>query len=170
MQWAKENTRGYNTKFEEIVCTPSISYQTGAASSATFTGDTDGSDNWDYICSVDPEGTANAAVNYPAFNWVNTYNETYKSKLGSARPAWYMPSIAELCEVYKNKDAVNASLLKIKGLDGTYADSNLGTGYFWSSSLHSDFNVSAWLAVFGSGNLSLSNKGYNGDVCCIAGF
>ena len=170
LQWAKENTRGYNTKFEEIVCTPSISYQTGAASSATFTGDTDGSDNWDYICSVDPEGTANAAVNYPAFDWVNTYNETYKSKLGSARPAWYMPSIAELCEVYKNKDAVNASLLKIKGLDGTYADSNLGTGYFWSSSLHSDFNVSAWLAVFGSGNLSLSNKGYNGDVCCIAGF
>ena len=171
LQWAKDKTTGYNTKFEGIICTPSIAYQTGAAASATFTGDKNGSDNWDYICSIDPEGTADAATNYPAFAWVQNYNTTYSDKLGSARPAWYMPSIAELCEVYKNKDAVNASLLKIKGLDGTYADSNLGTGYFWSSSQHSDYTYYAWLAEFGSGYLSsyyFKNSNYN--VCCIAGF
>ena len=171
LQWAKDKTTGYNTKFEGIICTPSIAYQTRAAASATFTGDKNGSDNWDYICSIDPEGTADAATNYPAFAWVQNYNTTYSDKLGSARPAWYMPSIAELCEVYKNKDAVNASLLKIKGLDGTYADSNLGTGYFWSSSQHSDYTYYAWLAEFGSGYLSsyyFKNSNYN--VCCIAGF
>lgn len=170
LQWAKDNTTGYKTKFEGIICTPSISYQNGAAASATFTGDTDGSDNWDYICSIDPEGTANAAVNYPAFDWVNKYNTTYSDKLGAARPAWYMPSIAELCEVYKNKDAVNASLSKINGLDGTYADSNLGTDYIWSSSQHSNYDGSTWLAGFGSGNLGHSGKSYNYNVCCIAGF
>ncbi|WP_277055263.1 DUF4959 domain-containing protein [Treponema socranskii] len=170
LQWAKDKTTGYNTKFEGIICTPS---KTGieAAASATFTGDTDGSDNWDYICSIDPEGTADAATNYPAFDWVNTYNETYKNKLGAARPAWYMPSIAELCEVYKNKDAVNASLSKINGIDGAYADANLGRGEFWSSSQSSGYNSDAWLAVFGSGGLYGNySKYFNFNVCCIAGF
>ena len=170
LQWAKDKTTGYNTKFEGIICTPSKT-EIEAAASATFTGDTDGSDNWDYICSVDPVGAANADVNYPAFDWVNTYNETYKNKLGAARPAWYMPSIAELCEVYKNKDAVNASLSKINGIDGAYADANLGRGEFWSSSQSSGYNSDAWLAVFGSGGLYGNySKYFNFNVCCIAGF
>ncbi|MGI5057124.1 DUF4959 domain-containing protein, partial [Treponema socranskii] len=173
LKWAKENTTGYTTKFEGIVCTPSKTGN-GAAASATFTGDTDGSDNWDYICSVDPEGTAAAAVNYPAFDWVNKYNETYASKLGAARPAWYMPSIAELCEVYKNREAINASLSKINGLDSAYANASLGTGGFWSSSQHPYYDNIAWYAdfgsVFGSGNLESSLKKSTGNVCCIAGF
>ena len=170
LQWAKDKTTGYSTKFEGIVCTPSRSHTSGAAAWATFTGDTGGSDNWDYICSIDPEGTADAATNYPAFDWVNTYNETYKNKLGAARPAWYMPSIAELSEVYKNKDTVNASLLKIKGINGAYADANLETGWFWSSSQLSDGDYVAWLAEFGSGTLYYSYKYNNNDVCCIACF
>ena len=168
-KWVKENTTGYTTKFEGIICTPSqIGYD--AIATATFTGDTDGSDNWDYICSVDPEGTANAAVNYPAFDWVNKYNTVYASKLGNARPAWYMPSIAELCEVYKNLEAVNASLSKINGLNSAYADSNLGGNYYWSSSQRSDYRYNAWDAVFGSGYLSNNAKSFSDDVCCIAGF
>ena len=168
LEWAKNGTTGYKTEFKGIICTPSVA-GSGAAAMATFTGDTEGSDNWDYICSVDSEGTANAAVNYPAFNWVNTYNTTYASQLGSARPAWYMPSIAELCQVYKNKEAVNESLSKINGLDSGYADVSLGTGWYWSSSQDS-LNLSAWLAYFGSGILYYNFK-FNGNyVCCIAGF
>ena len=172
LSWAKDKTTGYTTKFEGIICTPSVA-GSGAAATATFTGDKGGSDNWDYICSVDPEGTANAAVNYPAFDWVNTYNETYKSKLGAARPAWYMPSIAELCEVYKNKAAINASLSKIKGLDSSYADATLGTNYFWSSSQISDSDSNAWLTYFGNGDIYGYPKYYynsNFSVRCIAGF
>ena len=165
LEWAKNGTTGYNTKFEGIICT-----SIAMVATATFTGDEDGSDNWDYICSVDPEGTANAAVNYPAFNWVNTYNTSYASKLGSARPAWYMPSIAELCQVYKNKEAVNASLSKINELDSAYADANFGTGWFWSSSQDSKYHEIALLAGFGSGLLYYDYKYLNSDVCCIAGF
>ena len=109
-------------------------------------------------------------MNYPAFNWVNTYNETYKSKLGAARPAWYMPSIAELCELYKNKEVINASLLKINGLNSAYADANFGTGDFWSSSQCSDYFFNAWLAEFGSGDLDHHLKDLSFNVCCIAGF
>ena len=170
LPWAKDDTTGDKTKFEGIICMPSVYKQNGAALTATFTGDTDGSDNWDYICSVDPEGTANAAVNYPAFSWILKYNTAYASKLGSARPSWYMPSIAELCALYKNKEAVNASLSKINGLNSAYADANLGTGYIWSSSQYSYLNKFAWIAVFGSGNLDYYSKPLNLYVCCIAGF
>ena len=172
LQWATKYETGYNTKFEGIICMPSVE-GSGAVATATFTGDTDGSDNWDYICSVDPEGTANAAWAYPAFDWINKYNTTYASKLGAARPSWYMPSIAELCEVYKNKDAVNASLLKINGFDGAYADANLGTGYIWSSSQGSYYKDSACVAGFGSvfdNHLCVSFKNYDNNVCCIADF
>ena len=101
---------------------------------------------------------------------MNTYNETYKNKLGAARPAWYMPSIAELSEVYKNKDTVNASLLKIKGINGAYADANLETGWFWSSSQYAGINF-AWFVEFDSTHrLYYSYKYNNNDVCCIAGF
>ena len=172
LKWAKDGTTGCQTYFSGIVCTPSVTGN-GAAATATFTGDTEGSDNWDYICSDDPEGTANAAVNYPAFNWVNTYNTAYEAQLGSARPAWYMPSIAELCQVYKNKEAVNESLLTISGSDSSYADASLGTEWHWSSSQISDYNTYAWVADFGSGTLNFSSKDFKyGDisVCCIAGF
>ena len=169
LQWAKYGTTGHTTKFEGIICTPSVA-GSGAAATAAFTGDEDGSDNWDYICSADPEGTANAAVNYPAFDWVLKYNTAYQAQLGSARPLWYMPSIAELFELYKNKEAVNESLLKIKGLNSAYADASLGTGWYWSSSQNSDYDGEAWLADFGSGNLNYFFKLGSSNVCCIAGF
>ena len=171
LQWVKNDTTGYYTIFTGIICKPSVTGSGAAADpTLTFTGDEDGSDNWDYICSIDPEGTANAAVNYPAFNWVNMYNTAYEAQLGSARPAWYMPSIAELCALYKNKEAVNASLLKINGLNSAYADADLGTSYIWSSSQRSSYYNYAWLADFGSGDLFDHGKSDHGNVCCIAAF
>ena len=168
LRWAKDGSTGYNTKFEGIICTP----QGDNALTATFTGDLDGSDNWDYICSIDPEGTANAAENYPAFHWVNQYNAEYADKLGGTNFAWYMPSIAELCGVvYKNREAINESLAKIHGLGNSYANSSLGTSFFWSSSQYSGyFNNDAWRVNFSSGNVNNDYKNVNNRVCCLAGF
>ncbi|QSH93224.1 DUF1566 domain-containing protein [Treponema medium] len=170
LEWAKDGSTGYNKKFEGIICRPSQT-GSGAAQTATFTGDTDGSDNWAYICSIDPDGTANAAVNYPAFNWVNTYNTTYADKLGSARPSWYMPSLAELCEVYKNRESINESLAKIREQNSSYADSSLGTSWYWSSSQVSGYNDSAWYVNFSVGTVGNLYKNNNSRrVCCLAGF
>lgn len=85
LRWARDGSTGYNKKFEGIICTPSET-GSGAASSATFTGDTDGSDNWSScIKSKDDVGTADAVVaeNYPAFNWVAQYNTKYADKLNN---------------------------------------------------------------------------------------
>lgn len=168
LSWAKYGSTGFNTQFEGIICTPSAT-GSGAAYTATFTGDLDGSDNWDYICGIDPEGTANAAENYPAFHWVNQYNATYADKLGSAKPAWYMPSLAELCGVYKNLTKINASLEKIHGLGSSYADSSLDNSLFWSSSQDS-ISSYAWRVYFYGGDVYNYRKNSDNRVCCLAGF
>ena len=169
--WAKKGSIGSSKEFTGIICRPSNTGN-GAASTATFTGDLDGSDNWDYICSQDPDGTEDSVVaeNYPAFNWVNTYNTTY---LTGADIKWYMPSLAELCEVYKNSQEINASIAKIKSLPNgiNYADSSLGSSFFWSSSQDSKYSFSAWRVSFDYGSVSGQNLRYDiNRVCCLTGF
>ena len=169
LSWAKNGSAGYTTKFEGIICEPSTT-GSGAAQTATFTGDTDGSDNWEYIKSIDPAGAADAAENYPAFHWVNQYNTQYAAQLGDTNFAWYMPSLAELCEVYKNRAVINESLTKIRGLDSNYADESLGTSSYWSSSQDSYFYGYAWDVTFGFGHVGNYFKGNKYRVCCLSGF
>ena len=169
LRWAKDGSAGYTTKFEGIICEPSTT-GSGAAETATFTGDTDGSDNWEYIKSIDLAGAADAATNYPAFHWVDQYNTQYAAQLGGTNFAWYMPSLAELCEVYKNRTAINASLTKIRGLDSNYADESLGTAWYWSSSQRANYYDCAWGVNFGDG-VVVSDVKYDAyRVCCLSGF
>jgi len=171
LSWAKGGTTGYYTKFEGIICKLSNTGN-GAALTATFTGDLDGSDNWDYICSRDPTGTQDAVVaeNYPAFDWVNKYNTIYAGVLAGADIKWYMPSLQELCEVYKNKDVINESLAKIHGLGKFYADSSLGTSTFWSSSQYSSSNTYAWQVDLNNVHMFIYMKDGNDRVCCLTVF
>ena len=146
LEWAPSDTTGYGKKFTNIVCTPSKT-GSGAASTATFTGDTDGSDNWAEICDVDPEGTANAATNYPAFNFANTYGATAGLTGTGYENGWYVPSIAELCEVYKNKNVIQTSFTKANGF-------KIGTLDYWSSSQKaSDVGIYAYLVDFDDGTI-----------------
>jgi len=169
LQWAAYKTTGYNTYFKGIICTPSQT-GVGAAQTATFTDDSDGSDNWEYIKAVDPAGAADAATNYPAFDWVNQYNTQYVAQLGGTNFAWYMPSLAELCEVYKNRETINTSLEKIHGLNNSYADSTLGDSSYWSSSQSSVNTMYAWKVYLYSGFVDYDTESYSLQVCCLAGF
>ena len=172
LTWAKNFTSGYTTLFEKIICTPDKTGE-GAAGTATFRGDTDGSDNWDYVKSIDPAGTA-VAANYPAFNWVNTYNTTYAAQLGSSNLMWYMPSIAELCEIYKNKEKIDASLKAIHDLpDGSiYADTSFKSESYWSSSQVQNYNSGkeAWSVFSQTGSVSKTAKFIDLLTCAIADF
>ena len=149
LKWAPKDTTGYNTKFTNIVCTPSTT-GSGAVSRATFTGDTDGSDNWAEICTVDPEGTKDAATNYPIFNFANTYGTTVGLTGTGYESGWYVPSIAELCEVYKNKEVIQTSLTKANGF-------NFGTSAYWSSSQNASHYILAYLVYYDEGYMNLSD-------------
>lgn len=126
-----------------------------------FIGDTDGSDNWAYICENDISGVQWG--NYKAFEKVNEYALTY-GLTGRYSTGWYMPSIAELCYIYRNKDILNPIL---EALGGTKL-----SGKYWSSSQASKNN--AWGVYFDTSGLLISYTKNSlssfGGVCCIRKF
>ena len=152
LKWALSGTTGYITKFTNIVCTPSQTYE-GAALTATFTGDTEGSDNWAEICAVDPIGTQDLATDYPIFNFANTYGTTAGLIGTDYENGWYVPSVAELCEVYKNKEVIQTSLTKASGF-------NFYTSgyYYWSSSQYASNDNRTYVVGFANGYVGNLNK------------
>ena len=161
LMWAPSGTTGYKTKFENIICTPSET-GSGAASTATFAGDIDGSDNWAYICSIDPEGTKDAATNYPAFYYANNYGVT-QGITGNYKDGWYIPSLKELCDIYKVKDTVKDVITAVGG--------NLGmSSYYWSSSQYASGDNRAYLVDFSDGYVISYAKYFNSYVLVLQAF
>lgn len=166
--WAKRNSEGYSKEIKGIFCTPSKSgSRNNGAKTATFYGDLDGSDNWSEICKSDENASTNAETDYPAFDWALKYGSTYKNQLGNATDGWYMPSLAELCSVYKNLEAINSSLALINGLatGSTYADKSLGEKLFWSSSQKSGDANRVWAVFFKNGSINANYK--NSSRNCV---
>ena len=162
LAWAPESTTGNTKKFTDIVCTPSAT-RDGAAATATFTGDLDGSDNWEKVCATDTSAEANSA-NYPAFNWVKGYVATH-SLTGDYASGWYIPTVAELSMMYREKDTVNAALEKAGG-------TAVYNGYdaYWSSSQYSSNSAYAWYVWFDDGNLDPNLKSTDKSVCGVRAF
>ena len=156
--WASYNSTGYNTNFEGIKV--ECSWE---GDSYTFTGDLDGSDNWEYICSVDPEGTKNAEKNYPAFYYANTYGTTAGLTGTDYENGWYVPSVKELYDVYTNKDVIQTSLDAASGF-------TFGTRSYWSSSQYSSYDWYAYRVYFGDGSVYTDDKSYNYEVCVLHSF
>ena len=148
LSWASSGTIGYKTSLTDIIGT-------------TTSGDMDGSDNWEYICSVDPEGTASAATNYPAFNFAETHG-TSQSYTGDLAAGWYIPSVAELYEVYKNKSTLQTSLTKAGGY--------IFDDYYWSSSQHDKYNDNVYVLNFGNGNVFNNSKNKYYSVLVLRAF
>lgn len=138
LQWAPSGTTGNSAKFTETICTDSSA------------GDADGSDNWDVICAEDTQGALDAEKNYPAFHFVNTYADTFKLPEHYAS-GWYMPSIAELCTVYENREAINTSLERIYESDNGASMDGLGTNWYWSSSQSGGSDDYAWFVHYFNG-------------------
>ena len=158
LMWAPSGTTGYKTKFENIICTPSET-GSGAASTATFAGDIDGSDNWEEICKVDPEGTKDAATNYPAFDYANNYGVT-QGITGNYKDGWYIPSLKELCDIYKVKDTVKDVKTAVGG--------NLSmSSYYWSSSQNASNYSGAYLVYFSDGYVYFNTYKYGNDYVLV---
>ena len=164
LAWARytssdDKAEGYSTKITAIQCTPS-EYGTGKAATATFTDDTDGSDNWQALCdAVSDEGTSG---NYPAWEWVNAYATT--SLTGDYASGWYLPTVAELSMLCRVKDTVNSALEKAGGTKITDAP-------YWSSSQSASKLDKAWGVRFADGFLYNSSKSNDVlSVCTVRAF
>ena len=154
--WAISSAAGYSTNITAIQCDG----EGTKATAATFTGDLDGSDNWQALCNaVSDEGISG---NYPAWEWVNAY-ATENSLEGSYANGWYLPTLAELSMLYREKGTVNSALEKAGGT--AIAD----TGY-WSSSQASDEDFTAWFVWFDDNLLSIKPKDNSNSVCTVRAF
>jgi len=107
--------------------------------------------------------------NYPAFKYVmEEYNvekddngnivsdPVYSTKAGTAGSgSWYLPSVVQLLELYKNKDVVNAVIAK---MDGDKLEKR-----FWSCSQVVKYGKDAWSVDFAATNVADAAQ-YDGDT------
>jgi len=140
--WAPSGTTGYNTTFATSL--------------------SDGKGNWAVIQAADPEGSK-TATNYPAFSYCNAYTGG-----GYDAGTWYLPSRDELSTISFHKTAINTGLKTLS--DNGCTATQLGTGWYWSSSQYSSSYYYAWDVNFNGGDQSNYGKGLNDDVRSVAGF
>jgi uncharacterized repeat protein (TIGR02543 family) len=143
LAWAPLSTTGYNTTFETSL--------------------SEGKGNWAVIQAADSTGSADAATNYPAFNYCNAYTGG-----GYDAGTWYLPSRDELSTISFHKTAINTGLKTLS--DNGCTATQLGTGWYWSSSQYSSFYLNAWYVNFDYGYQYEYGKNGNYDVRSVAGF
>ncbi len=170
--WAAQNTSGCEAAFSGIQITDSLIAPSDGTAFSSYessgethylTGDLDGSNNWAYICALDPSGTADAETNYPAFNYVNNYASTVTNLTDTFyESGWYMPSATELCYISQNKNILNNVLSKLN-------ETQLADGMYWSSTavFEADHNLSV-LVDISEGSISSHDRfAADGHICVV---
>lgn len=158
LAWCTSDAKAYNTNIKTIQCPAS-----GAAGNLTFTGDTDGSDNLEQIASfLTTAGLADDTTDpskYPAFYFAKNYKTT-ATNLGAAyENGWYLPTVAELFDIWKEKATVDAASSLCGG-------SQFGNSYYWSSSQYASYDDYAYGLGFNYGDWDTNSKDYGYNVVC----
>ena len=162
LAWCTDDANAYNKNIETIQCPA-----TGSAGNLTFTGDTDGSDNLEQIASflttAELADDTTDASKYPAFYFAKNYKTT-ATNLGAAyENGWYLPTVAELFDIWKVKATVDAASSLCGG-------SQFGTSWYWSSSQYASNDGYAYLLSFGSGGWYDGYEGFSYYVCAVRAF
>ncbi len=118
LAWCTSSSPGYDMNFSELNSSYSSDYvydsEGNRVYTTRFTGNANGSDDWEYICSIDSVGTAEAATYYPAWNYVINYGEN-KGLKGYYKTGWYMPTLKEIYYLYQNFSNINSYIQKAGG-------------------------------------------------------
>lgn len=121
--WCLEGANAYTKNITTIQC----SYD-GTVGAYTFTGDKDGSDNLKQIEDFDGIDDTAIAANYPAFYFAKNYKDTATNVTGTKyETGWYLPSVAELFQIFVRRSDINAASIALGG-------DNFTGGYYTSSS------------------------------------
>lgn len=136
----------------------------GNAGELTFTGDKDGSDNLEQIEAFDGVDDTATVANYPAFYFAKNYKDTATNVANTKYETdWYLPSIAELFEIWKYKSTINSASEVLEG--DQFEDK-----YFWSSSQYTSNGSYVWILRFGNVTLNFEGKFIGVAVCAIRAF
>ena len=163
LAWCTKDAKAYNTNIKTIQCPA-----TGSAGNLTFTGDTDGSDNLEQIASflttAELADDTTDASKYPAFYFAKNYKNTATNLEAAYGNGWYLPTVAELFDIWKVKETVDAASSLCGG-------SQFGDSYYWSSSQSASYDNFACKLYFANGAWDPSNKDINfNSVCAVRAF
>ena len=161
--WCTEDASAYSVNIATIQCEES-----GSKGMCTFSGDKDGSDNLEqmgaYLSENGIENDTAYKSHYPAFYFAKNYAEeveesnVFGTKFGSG---WYLPSSAELFQIWKSRETVNAALASCGGMPFDLED-----GCYWSSTQAASLDYFALSLVFSDGGFGMSSKYYGNDCAC----
>lgn len=162
LAWCTSDANAYNKNIETIQC-----LATGSAGNLTFTVDTDGSDNLEQIASflttAGLENDTTDASKYPAFYFAKNYKTTATNLEAAYENGWYLPTVAELFDIWKVKTTVDAASSLCEG-------SQFGS-YYWSSSQSAYFGSIAYVLSFYDGDCDANGKDLSGYfVCAVRAF
>lgn len=145
LQWAVENSVGAVTKINAIAA--KIANSTDFAN-IEFTGDTNGSDNFDEIIALSINDNSFSIENYPIFAFASNTGDN-----------WYIPTAKEIFDLYSEKDLINKKLAELQK-DPLFED-----GHWWTSSQGVKKDTAFYLNLdsnrFSDGKKTISRK------CCL---
>lgn len=145
LQWAVENSIGAVTKINAIAA--KIANSTDFAN-IEFTGDTNGSDNFDEIIALSINDNSFSIENYPIFAFASNTGDN-----------WYIPTAKEIYDLYSEKDLINKKLAELQK-DPLFED-----GHWWTSSQGAKKDTAFYLNLdtnrFSDGKKTISRK------CCL---
>ena len=143
----------------------------GNAGALTFTGDKNGSDNLEQIEDFDGVDDTSTVTNYPAFYFAKNYS-THATNLGeNYASGWYLPSIAELFQIYANGKGENKAF-DLDAASYALGGNKFGNDYYWSSSQYASYpNGANRLGFYDGYEFDNSKTGVDyGYVCAIRAF
>ena len=115
------------------------------------------------MTTVTSETIETEAQKYPAFNYCRKYGET-NNLTGELRNGWYLPKMAELYTIYKNKTRIDENLLKAGGDQFDYH-------YYWSCCQHTDYyNASVLVFVDGASDYYSKDNIDGMTTCSVRAF
>lgn len=172
LAWCTKSANAYSNNITTIQCDPDTG---GSAGNYTWTGsqDRNGSDNLGQIAaflSAEGSGTTDdtaTEANYPAFYFAKNYKDTAKNIAGTDyESGWYLPSIAELFQIY----ACFANSFNVYTARQALGGDQFGTSYYWSSSLSASDDNYVFIFSLIHREWGYASKTANYSVCAIRAF
>ena len=178
LKWYSDESGGaYDGDIDTIRCLPDDGFSVG---NIEFTGNQDknGSDNFEQISLWLAENktyyvhtTKNPEKYFPAFYFAQNYKE---HKIGSEESSripvgsdyengWYLPSFAELVEIWKNRETVDTASNALGG-------DEFGIRAYFSSSQNNHYATCVNYLTFNNGEYRINSKTYEHYVCAIREF
>lgn len=147
----KDKSWGDDTiSIPEIECWSTEGSKVSAARNTKITGDLFGHDNYRKIREKNKQGSYGIFERAEEYSKISGVNITDKFTTG-----WYVPSLAELCELFKVKNTVNRALEAL-------GKAQLRDLYWSSSQFPGSEGKEAWLVNFNDGKLMNASKKASG--------